>query len=122
MALKWATRPHSVGGGLSVDLFWPISPRTAVPGPHLCSEMALALGSRKAVAAPKAVRASRPARVAPVVRAAAISADVPDMNKRNVMNLILLGGISLPVGAMGLPYLSFFVPPRSADWPLCSAP
>jgi hypothetical protein len=33
------------------------------------------------------------------------------MNKRNLMNLVLLGGISLPVGAMGLPFLSFFVPP-----------
>jgi len=71
----------------------------------------------KSVAAPRlptrAVRASRPARVAPVVKAAAVSADVPDMNKRNIMNLVLLGGISLPVGALGIPYALFFVPKSS---------
>jgi len=32
------------------------------------------------------------------------------MNKRNVMNLVLLGGIGLPVGAMAVPYALFFVP------------
>jgi len=35
------------------------------------------------------------------------------MNKRNVMNLILLSGIGLPVGAMALPYAVFFVPPSA---------
>ncbi len=75
--------------------------------------MALALGSRKAAAAPRTVRASRPQRVMPVVQAkAAAAADVPDMNKRNIMNLILLGGIGLPVGSLAVPYALFFVPVR----------
>lgn len=46
-----------------------------------------------------------------VVAAAAASERVPDMNKRNLMNLLLLGAIGLPtVGLLG-PYLYFFVPP-----------
>jgi len=39
--------------------------------------------------------------------------EVPDMNKRNTMNLILLGGASLPVGFLGLPFVAFFVPPSA---------
>jgi cytochrome b6-f complex iron-sulfur subunit len=35
------------------------------------------------------------------------------MNKRNIMNLILLGGISLPVAGLAGPYLLFFVPKSS---------
>jgi len=49
----------------------------------------------------------------PVIRAAAVAGEVPDMAKRNTMNLILLGGISLPVGALALPYAVFFVPKSS---------
>lgn len=33
-----------------------------------------------------------------------------DMNKRNIMNLILLGGIGLPVAGLAGPYALFFVP------------
>lgn len=75
--------------------------------------MALSLATRP-VAAPRASvrRAAKPAPRMPVVKAAAVSSDVPDMNKRNIMNLILLGGISLPVGALAVPYALFFVPPR----------
>lgn len=47
-----------------------------------------------------------------VVRAASATSEVPDMNKRNIMNLVLLGGISLPVGSLALPYALFFVPKR----------
>lgn len=36
---------------------------------------------------------------------------VPDMGKRQLMNLLLLGAISLPSAGMLLPYASFFVPP-----------
>lgn len=32
------------------------------------------------------------------------------MNKRNTMNLVLLGGLGLPIGAMAIPFLTFFVP------------
>lgn len=34
------------------------------------------------------------------------------MDKRNTMNLLLLGAVSLPVGALALPYAVFFVPPK----------
>ncbi|KAM7271712.1 hypothetical protein ACFE04_030926 [Oxalis oulophora] len=36
---------------------------------------------------------------------------VPDMERRNLMNLLLLGALSLPTGIMLVPYGSFFVPP-----------
>lgn len=32
------------------------------------------------------------------------------MNKRNIMNLILAGGVGLPIGAMAVPFALFFVP------------
>ena len=35
---------------------------------------------------------------------------VPDMEKRKLMNLLLLGAISLPVGGMLVPYGAFFIP------------
>merc|ERR1719327_1172803 len=35
---------------------------------------------------------------------------VPDMEKRNTMNLLLLGAASLPVAGLGIPFISFFVP------------
>ena len=43
--------------------------------------------------------------------AGSISADrVPDMSKRETMNLLLLGAISLPTFGMLVPYGSFLVP------------
>jgi cytochrome b6-f complex iron-sulfur subunit len=43
--------------------------------------------------------------------ASSISADrVPDMEKRKLMNLLLLGAISLPTVGMVVPYGAFFVP------------
>ncbi|KAH7373750.1 hypothetical protein KP509_17G073200 [Ceratopteris richardii] len=48
-----------------------------------------------------------------VLAMATVPARVPDMGKRQLMNLLLLGAISLPAaGALG-PYLLFFVPPSS---------
>jgi cytochrome b6-f complex iron-sulfur subunit len=45
---------------------------------------------------------------------AAVAADrVPDMGKRNLMNLLLLGAISLPSAGLIGPYLYFFVPPST---------
>ncbi|KAG2677943.1 hypothetical protein I3843_12G122600 [Carya illinoinensis] len=45
-------------------------------------------------------------------QATSIPADrVPDMGKRQLMNLLLLGAISLPTAGMLVPYASFFVPP-----------
>ena len=44
--------------------------------------------------------------------ATSIPADrVPDMGKRQLMNLLLLGAVSLPTFGMLIPYTSFFVPP-----------
>lgn len=34
-----------------------------------------------------------------------------DMNRRNIMNLILLGSAGLTVGGLAIPYIAFFVPP-----------
>eukprot|EP01025_Chloroclados_australasicus_P029208 TRINITY_DN2908_c0_g1_i1.p1 TRINITY_DN2908_c0_g1~~TRINITY_DN2908_c0_g1_i1.p1 ORF type:complete len:240 (+),score=30.02 TRINITY_DN2908_c0_g1_i1:74-721(+) len=41
--------------------------------------------------------------------------DVPDMNKRNIMNLLLVGAAGLPIGTMAIPYLAFFVPKSSGS-------
>lgn len=73
--------------------------------------MALAFSTRNVVARPQAAprAAGRQLRM-PVRAAAAASAEVPDMNKRNIMNLILLGGAALPIAGLGGPYLLFFVP------------
>merc|ERR1711920_428123 len=39
---------------------------------------------------------------------------VPNMDKRNTMNLLLVGAASLPVSALALPYALFFVPKSAA--------
>lgn len=45
-------------------------------------------------------------------QASSIPADrVPDMEKRKLLNLLLLGAVSLPTAGMLVPYASFFVPP-----------
>lgn len=47
-----------------------------------------------------------------VCQATSIPADrVPDMGKRQLLNLLLLGAISLPTAIMVVPYAAFFVPP-----------
>merc|ERR1712093_309837 len=46
----------------------------------------------------------------PIVRAASATDDFPDMERRNTMNLLLVGAASLPVGALAIPYALFFVP------------
>ncbi|XP_042477835.1 cytochrome b6-f complex iron-sulfur subunit, chloroplastic [Macadamia integrifolia] len=47
-------------------------------------------------------------------QATSIPADsVPDMEKRKLLNWLLLGSISLPTGFMVVPYANFFVPPGS---------
>lgn len=60
------------------------------------------LKARKAAIVPKAKA---------TVRAAAVSGDVPDMGKRNVMNLLLVGAIGLPATSLVGGYALFFVPP-----------
>ena len=57
----------------------------------------------------------KPAAVAKSVNrnvvAAAVSGEVPDMGKRNVMNLLLVGAIGLPATSLGGGFAYFFVPP-----------
>lgn len=60
----------------------------------------------------KPASAPRAARRSVAVRAAGAPAMVPDMNKRNLMNLALVGAAALPVGGLALGYASFFIPPR----------
>lgn len=49
-----------------------------------------------------------------IVGMASIPADrVPDMTKRQILNYMLLGAISLPTAGALWPYLLFFVPPSS---------
>ncbi|KAL4444226.1 hypothetical protein ABPG75_011963 [Micractinium tetrahymenae] len=76
--------------------------------------MAAALSSKVAVQPAFKAAAARPvARRAPVVavRAAAVAGEVPDMNKRNIMNLLLLGAVGAPAVGLAGPYALFFVPP-----------
>lgn len=49
---------------------------------------------------------------------ASIPADdrVPDMGKRQLMNLLLVGALSLPTAAMVVPYAIFFAPPGSVSF------
>ena len=59
--------------------------------------------NKKAATAPKAV--------ARTVKASAASGEVPDMGKRNVMNLLLVGAIGLPATSLVGGFAYFFVPP-----------
>jgi len=49
-----------------------------------------------------------------VVRMSAASGEVPDMTKRNLMNLALVGAVGLPGLSLAGGYALFFVPPRAA--------
>lgn len=44
--------------------------------------------------------------------AGAMPGPVPDQNKRNIVNLMLVGATGLPTVGLAIPYLSFFVPPK----------
>lgn len=48
-----------------------------------------------------------------VSQAAVAPGRVPDMEKRKLMNLLLLGAIALPTAGLAGPYLYFLVPPSS---------
>ncbi|MCL7034997.1 hypothetical protein MKW94_007561 [Papaver nudicaule] len=51
-----------------------------------------------------------------VCQASSIPAEnVPDMGKRELMNLLLLGALSLPTAGMLVPYGSFLAPPGSGS-------
>ena len=48
---------------------------------------------------------------APLVSMASAGGFVPDMERRNVMNLVLVAGAALPVGWLGGGFIYFLVPP-----------
>eukprot|EP00191_Tetraselmis_sp_GSL018_P006301 CAMPEP_0177600922 /NCGR_PEP_ID=MMETSP0419_2-20121207/13940_1 /TAXON_ID=582737 /ORGANISM="Tetraselmis sp., Strain GSL018" /LENGTH=207 /DNA_ID=CAMNT_0019094065 /DNA_START=65 /DNA_END=688 /DNA_ORIENTATION=+ len=63
---------------------------------------------------PKSATAGKASRRSSVaVRAAQAPAMVPDMNKRNIMNLALVGAASLPIGGLVYGYGAFLVPPSA---------
>merc|ERR1719171_2641331 len=76
-----------------------------------CTIFSLAVASTAAfVASP--LRTSRPIAQSPVVAMAAAADDfVPDMQRRTIMNLVLLGGAGVPVLWLGGGFVYFFVPP-----------
>ena len=59
-------------------------------------------------------RAPARAAVARPCVASAAAGEVPDMNKRNLMNLLLLGAIGLPGLPLAGGFAYFFVPPSCA--------
>merc|ERR1719379_943417 len=58
-----------------------------------------------------AVRPASQARASSAVTMAAADGFVPDMQRRTLMNLVLLGGAALPVGWLAGGFIYFFVPP-----------
>ena len=60
---------------------------------------------------PVAVVGSSPKASSTSLNQAASDAFVPDMERRNIMNLILVGSAGLTVAGLGLPYVFFFFPP-----------
>lgn len=73
-----------------------------------------ALAQSRAVSVPKALRplnASK--RFRHVAMKAAVAGPVPDMQKRWLVNGLLLGAAALPVTGLAVPFISFFVPPSA---------
>jgi cytochrome b6-f complex iron-sulfur subunit len=55
----------------------------------------------------------RSSAIAPMSMAAAEGEFYIDQNRRNLMNLILVGSAAVTVGGLAVPYILFFVPPGS---------
>ncbi|XP_031503665.1 cytochrome b6-f complex iron-sulfur subunit, chloroplastic [Nymphaea colorata] len=74
-------------------------------------------GFRPSLEPPAAAWRRRRSRRMVVCELASVTADdrVPDMGKRQLMNLLLLGAVSLPTAGMLVPYASFFVPAGVGD-------
>ncbi|CAA7401802.1 unnamed protein product [Spirodela intermedia] len=88
----------------------------AAPSKHLSSARNGGFSTARGLLckAPKGLGLGRERRGKVVAMATSIPADrVPDMGKRQLMNLLLLGAISLPATGMLVPYAAFFAPPGS---------
>ena len=79
----------------------------------LRTTLALIVGAASAFSV-SPLRAVRPAK-APVAVSMSAAADdfVPDMQRRTIMNLVLLGGAGVPVLWLGGGFVYFFVPPSA---------
>merc|ERR1712127_752717 len=71
------------------------------------------IGSSAAFAPAPITVQQRSSAVAPVSMAAAEGEFYIDQNRRNLMNLILVGSAAVTVGGLAVPYILFFVPPGS---------
>ena len=77
--------------------------------------LALLASGASAFVAPTTSVLSQSRIQAPAVTMSGAADDfVPDMQRRTIMNLVLLGGAALPVGWMGGGFVYFFVPPGGA--------
>ena len=72
----------------------------------------MAAGSAVAFAPSKIASGVRSSAVAPMNMAAAEELYI-DEERRFLMNIILLGSTAVTVGAIGIPYILFFLPPSS---------
>ena len=59
------------------------------------------------------IRAASPAKASPITMAAAEGELVPDMQRRTIMNLVLLGGAGVPVLWLAGGFVYFFIPPSA---------
>mmetsp|Transcript_11083 Transcript_11083/g.16912 ORF Transcript_11083/g.16912 Transcript_11083/m.16912 type:complete len:214 (-) Transcript_11083:230-871(-) len=78
----------------------------------LFSVLSMALFGSAAAFAPAPVNVNSRA-VAPVNMAAAEGEFYIDQNRRNLMNLILVGSAAVTVGGLAVPYILFFLPPSA---------
>ena len=74
--------------------------------------LSLAIAGSTNAFAPTAVHINR-AQVTPVSMSTAEGEFYIDQNRRNLMNLILVGSAALTVGGLAVPYVLFFVPPNA---------
>jgi cytochrome b6-f complex iron-sulfur subunit len=79
---------------------------------QLCSSRTTIFSPSSQSVLGSASMAGKQRRVGITCQAGSIPADrVPDMGKRELMNLLLLGALSLPTAGMLVPYGAFFAPP-----------
>ena len=73
--------------------------------------LALVASADAFMVSPLRAKAPQAPRTAPAVQMASADGFVPDMQRRTLMNLVLLGGAGVPVLWMGGGFVYFFVPP-----------
>jgi len=71
------------------------------------------IGSSAAFAPAPVNVQQRTSDIAPLSMSAASGEFYIDQNRRNLMNLILVGSAAVTIGGLGIPYVLFFLPPGS---------